>query len=93
MKHQKYEKQIQDELDLHGCYVDEGIEELQVFLDHAKAKGLKIVRIITGKGSHSMGAETPLRDAVINYLTDRYIWSFDKSIIGPNTGAIVIKIQ
>lgn len=93
MKINKYEKQIQDELDLHGCYVEQGIEELKYFLDQAKAKGLKTVRIITGKGSHSMGAETPLRDAVINYLTDRYVWSFDKSTIGPNTGAIIIKIK
>jgi DNA-nicking Smr family endonuclease len=93
MKINKYENSIDDEIDLHGYYVSEALEYLELFLIESKNNKYKTVRIITGKGSHSPGAETPIRDAVINYLENKYQWSFDKSTIGPNSGAIIVKLK
>ncbi len=93
MKRNKYENKVDEELDLHGEYVEQGIETLKEFLASARARGCKNARVITGKGLHSQTGEALLREAVINYLTDRYIWKYEKSPIGPNTGAIIVKIR
>lgn len=53
---------IKSELDLRGCLVDEGLIELDKYLDDAVLSGLDSVRIIHGKGT---GA---LRSAVQDYL-------------------------
>ncbi|HNZ83913.1 MAG TPA: Smr/MutS family protein [Candidatus Pacearchaeota archaeon] len=92
MKNNKYEKKIDDEIDLHGYFVDEAIRLLYDFIEQSKKKGFKTIRVITGKGNHSQDGQSPLRDAAIAYLGDKYEWVFDKSSIGPNSGALIIKI-
>lgn len=54
----------QDELDLHEMLLDDAVAATQSFLDSSYSKGLKKVRIITGKGIHSKGGEAVLRPAV-----------------------------
>ena len=54
----------QDELDLHEMLLDDAVAATRSFLDSSYSKGLKKVRIITGKGIHSKGGEAVLRPAV-----------------------------
>lgn len=56
----------QDELDLHEMLLDDAVAATRSFLDSSYSKGLKKVRIITGKGIHSKGGEAVLRPAVID---------------------------
>jgi DNA mismatch repair protein MutS2 len=64
MGHLRIEKSIHisPELSLRGMLVDEALESLDKYLDDAYVAGLKVVRIIHGKGT---GA---LREAVTNHL-------------------------
>lgn len=45
----------QVELDLHGLTMDEAAPRIASFVQTAHAKGLKTIRLITGKGLHSAG--------------------------------------
>ena len=54
----------QDELDLHEMLLDDALAVTRSFLDSSYAKGLRKVRIITGKGIHSKNGEAVLRPAV-----------------------------
>ena len=54
----------QDELDLHEMLLDDALAATRSFLDSSYAKGLRKVRIITGKGIHSKNGEAVLRPAV-----------------------------
>jgi len=55
----------QDELDLHEMILDDAVAHTRAFLDNSYAKGLRKVRIITGKGIHSKNGEAVLRPAII----------------------------
>ena len=54
----------QDELDLHEMLLDDALAATRSFLDSSFIKGLRKVRIITGKGIHSKNGEAVLRPAV-----------------------------
>lgn len=54
----------QDELDLHNYKLEESFVAVRTFLDQSKARGLRKVLVITGKGIHSAGGEAVLRPAV-----------------------------
>ena len=54
----------QDELDLHEMLLDDALVATRSFLDSSFSKGLRKVRIITGKGIHSKNGEAVLRPAV-----------------------------
>ena len=58
-----YKSNVKMELNIIGKHVDEGIDELSKYLDDARLRGFKEVRIIHGMGS---GA---LRQAVHDYLS------------------------
>ena len=55
---------VQDELDLHEMLLDDAVAATRSFLDSSYSKGLRKVRIITGKGIHSKNGEAVLRPAV-----------------------------
>ncbi|MBQ2081211.1 MAG: Smr/MutS family protein, partial [Treponema sp.] len=55
----------QDELDLHEMRLEEAAVRVREFLDSCYAKGMKKVRIVTGKGIHSKGGEAVLRPQVM----------------------------
>ncbi|MEW6084557.1 MAG: endonuclease MutS2 [Chloroflexota bacterium] len=61
------------ELNLRGKLVDEGLDELEKYLERAYAAGLLFVRIVHGKGTGRM------RDAVRNALkSSAYVASFEE---------------
>jgi DNA-nicking Smr family endonuclease len=49
----KYEREIEAEIDLHGMYRIEAVREVKEFLREAEEDGFRHVRIITGKGGTS----------------------------------------
>jgi DNA mismatch repair protein MutS2 len=61
------------ELNLRGKLVDEGLDELDRYLERAYSNGLLFVRIVHGKGTGRM------RDAVRNALKESpYVTSFEE---------------
>ena len=46
----KYAREVEAEVDLHGMYRIEAVREVKEFLREAEEDGLRHVRIITGKG-------------------------------------------
>lgn len=54
----------QETLDLHGCTAQEAEDKSQRFIEDAGRRGLKVVRIITGKGLHSPGGKAVLPDLI-----------------------------
>ena len=59
---------IQDSLDLHGLLLDVAMKEADEFISSSVKRGLRKVRIVTGKGLHSPGGEAVIRPAIIAYL-------------------------
>lgn len=59
---------VQDELDLHSYLLEEAVKETQNFLSQSAKRGLKKVRIVTGKGLHSPNGEAVIRPAVITVI-------------------------
>ncbi|OHD58514.1 MAG: hypothetical protein A2014_01655 [Spirochaetes bacterium GWF1_49_6] len=55
-------------LDLHGMNTDSALTATEMFIKTVRASGEKKAAIITGKGIHSPGIRSPLRDAVGGYL-------------------------
>ncbi len=80
---------VKSELDLRGCLVDEGLIELDKYLDDAVLSGLDSVRIIHGKGT---GA---LRSAVQEYLRHHHhAKSFRQGAFGEgDMGVTVVELK
>ena len=57
----KAERNVQTELDIRGCDSEEGVMELNAFLDRAVLSGVKSVRIIHGKGTGVLRAAVQQR--------------------------------
>lgn len=57
---------VQEELDLHGVKFEDSVHEATTFIDNCFAKGLKKIRIITGKGLHSPGGKSIIRPEIVN---------------------------
>lgn len=47
----KMQRSSSMELDIRGCAVDEGVHELDMFIDNAVLTGVKVLTIIHGKGT------------------------------------------
>jgi len=56
-------------LDLHGATVERARRKLVAFLAAERARGRKVVLVIVGKGRHSPGGRSVLRDAAVEWLT------------------------
>lgn len=56
---------VQDELDLHNVVLDDALKETKRFIESSSKKGLRKIRIVTGKGLHSPNGEAVIRPAVI----------------------------
>ena len=61
---------IDEELDLHGCTVEEALDRTRRFIETAHAKGLRKVLVIHGKGNHNNG-ESLLRSPVRSLLASQ----------------------
>jgi DNA-nicking Smr family endonuclease len=62
---------VQDEIDLHGLRVDEAKTHLIEFLNEARKRGLRCVRIVHGKGLRSFNREPVLKNKVRHWLSQR----------------------
>ena len=61
---------IEAELDLHGCTGREAHTQLIAFIAHVRARGLRCVRVIHGKGMRS-GPRGPVLKQTVNTLLRR----------------------
>ena len=78
-------QEIHYELDLRGMLTDEGVDELDKFLDDAFLSGIKEVRIIHGKGTGAM------RKAVHQYLKRaQHVKSFRLGAFGEGDSGVTI---
>jgi DNA-nicking Smr family endonuclease len=64
------EYRIDDELDLHGCNGREAHVQLVAFLAQARARGVRCLRVIHGKGMRS-GPRGPVLKQTVNTLLRR----------------------
>jgi DNA-nicking Smr family endonuclease len=62
---------MQAEIDLHGLRTDEAREALGEFLRSAKARGLRCVRVVHGKGLGSPGKTPVLKTKVQRWLVQK----------------------
>ena len=77
------------ELDLRGMLTDEGVDELDKYLDDAYLSGIDQVRIIHGKGTGAM------RKAVHQYLRKApHVKSYRLGVYGEgDTGVTVVELK
>lgn len=64
-----YPSKPQRELDLHGFNVSEARFEVQRFVENCRGQSLRTVRIITGRGRHSVNFKAVLPDTVEQQLS------------------------
>ena len=62
---------VQQEIDLHGARSDEARALLLDFLDQARQRGQRCVRVIHGKGRRSVNGEPVLKRRVVGWLAQR----------------------
>ncbi|MCC7548988.1 MAG: Smr/MutS family protein [Burkholderiales bacterium] len=62
---------VQQEIDLHGLRTEEARPLLVGFLDHARRRGARCVRVIHGKGLGSRNREPVLKPRVASWLIQR----------------------
>lgn len=67
----KYYRPAEAEIDLHQMTKEEARTEVYAFLEEAEARGYKKIRIITGKGLHSVGGVGVLNAYVRDILDGR----------------------
>ena len=88
----KYTQNIEDTLDLHGFYEKEAIVAVLNFIKDSQTKSMKHVRIIVGKGTHSIGQESILGNAVRECLHERSLSYRDAKLDGGGSGAIDVSL-
>lgn len=59
----------QETLDLHGCTAQEAEDKTHYFVEESCRRGLRTVRVITGKGLHSPGGKAVLPDVIEQKLS------------------------
>ena len=71
------------ELDLHYCTVSRSIELLRDFVDWSYRREEEVVKVIHGKGNHSIGGHAKVKVAVIEWLEgegQRYVSDFKRAL-------------
>lgn len=81
----KYERQPDTVIDLHGCTVKESERELRALLE----KDFAHVRIIVGKGTHSKNGPV-IRDFVKQFLFSRNIRFAQSKLRDGGEGALEV---
>jgi DNA-nicking Smr family endonuclease len=83
------------ELDLHGMRVAEARQALSLFLHHALANNIKVVRIIHGKGNGSLNKQPVLKGKVNHWLQQRIeVLAFCSARpVDGGTGAIYVLLR
>jgi len=86
-----FEVAVEEELDLHGRTIDQGIAETELFIDMALRYGLKTVRVIHGQGPLQGPS---LRSEVRKFLKTRCNHKIEGFVIEPhNDGAVVVTLK
>ncbi len=62
---------IQDYLDLHGLGPDEALAKVEEFLGKSRARGLRHVLVVHGKGKNSKGGESILKETLSQHLSHK----------------------
>lgn len=87
-KRQFAEISVDEELDLHGFTIDQGLAETEMFLDLAREYGLESVRIVHGLGPDQGPS---IRSEVLRYLKTRGKGKITGYTIEPhNMGAVIV---
>lgn len=90
IKHNKYPLIAQEELDLHGLFKEEAKTAVCEFLEKARTKKYKRIRIVTGKGWHSSEGRGVLKDLVLKILDEENLSYSEAKINEGGSGAINI---
>ena len=87
---------VQNTLDLHNTILSTAQSLTEEFISESFEKGLRKIKIITGKGLHSEGGEAVIRPTVISYLQRntkiRDINTHPKAAEG-GSGAIIVILK
>jgi DNA-nicking Smr family endonuclease len=87
-KHRFSEESVDEELDLHGMTIEQGLGETETFLDLARHYKLSAIRVIHGLGPDSGPS---LRSEVLRYLKTKAKGKIQGFKIEPhNQGAVII---
>jgi DNA-nicking Smr family endonuclease len=92
IKRNKYLQVSQDEIDLHGFTREEARESLLFFLQSARDRKFKLVRVITGKGLHSENGQSVLSGYIKNLLEREGLKYSDAKLYDGGSGAIDVQI-
>jgi DNA-nicking Smr family endonuclease len=92
-KRNKYQPVIEATLDLHGLYQVEAAAAVSDFLNEARSRGRRLVRIIPGKGIHSATGYGVLNDLVRQILRDRGYKFSSAKINEGGAGALDVKLE
>ena len=86
----------QARLDLHTMTLDEAIIETRQFIDDCYNNGLLKIKIVTGKGLHSVNGEPVIRPEICKILSNHNaVREFDKKpkALEGGSGAVVIILK
>ena len=85
----------EDELDLHGYYLEDALKKVREFLkqreDYHKKKKVSVI-IITGKGAHSADGRSVLKPKVTTYLEENGYKGMFHEVKG-NPGRIKVNLK
>ncbi|KKQ60005.1 MAG: Smr domain-containing protein [Parcubacteria group bacterium GW2011_GWE2_38_18] len=87
------EPRIDEILDLHGYYQVDATAALLEFLAEAEENGYKQVKIVTGKGIHSINQQAVIKDLVEDILRHRDYEYSETKINQGGSGALLVKIK
>jgi DNA-nicking Smr family endonuclease len=91
-KHNKYVNNIDAQIDLHGLYLEEAQQKVQLFLLESKKKGLNRVLVITGKGIHSK-QEGVLHKMIPDFIRRLNFSCISAKINNGGEGAFEVSLQ
>jgi len=86
---------VQAEIDLHGHTIDEAHDALADFLDEARARGYRCVRVIHGKGLTSPNREPVLKGKVRTWLMRwNEVLAYSEALPhGGGSGAVLVLLR
>ena len=87
---------VQDELDLHGVKFEDAVNEATTFIDASAKRGLRKIRIITGKGLHSPGGKSIIRPEIVNAVKNHSAVreaDFNPKAKDGGSGAIIVILK
>ncbi|KAB5590587.1 Smr domain containing protein C11H11,03c [Ceratobasidium theobromae] len=85
----KAKEQLNDsdsgELDLHGLYVNEAVKRAEVAIHAAQRRGDEQIRIVVGRGLHSLGNAARIKPAIeqllARYRLDSYVDPYNEGVL------------